>query len=161
MQSESDVVKNQTIAPVSVLLGATCLALLISCSSGHFSAAASVSSPRLSLHSCALPGIKGDVRCGTYEVFEDRSAKSGRTIKLKIVVVKSLGSKPGPDAIFPLHGGHGAPASLSGMMAGGTGPHEEHSEQPGGLTRVALQRGSLVVNSSQGGGSKDTWVLDE
>ncbi|MCB0194336.1 MAG: circularly permuted type 2 ATP-grasp protein [Anaerolineae bacterium] len=32
---------------------------------------------------------------------------------------------------------------------------------PGGLTRVALKRGSLVVNSSQGGGSKDTWVLYE
>jgi uncharacterized circularly permuted ATP-grasp superfamily protein len=32
---------------------------------------------------------------------------------------------------------------------------------PGGLTRVALRRGSLVVNSSQGGGSKDTWVLFE
>ena len=31
---------------------------------------------------------------------------------------------------------------------------------PGGLTRVALQNGSLVVNSSQGGGTKDTWVLD-
>jgi uncharacterized circularly permuted ATP-grasp superfamily protein len=31
--------------------------------------------------------------------------------------------------------------------------------QPGGLTRVALTKGSLVVNSSQGGGSKDTWVL--
>lgn len=31
---------------------------------------------------------------------------------------------------------------------------------PGGLTRVALRRGSLVVNSSQGGGSKDTWVLN-
>jgi uncharacterized circularly permuted ATP-grasp superfamily protein len=30
---------------------------------------------------------------------------------------------------------------------------------PGGLTRVALKEGSLVVNSSQGGGSKDTWVL--
>ena len=30
---------------------------------------------------------------------------------------------------------------------------------PGGLTRVALPRGSLVVNSSQGGGTKDTWVL--
>jgi uncharacterized circularly permuted ATP-grasp superfamily protein len=30
---------------------------------------------------------------------------------------------------------------------------------PGGLTRVALRRGSLVVNSSQGGGGKDTWVL--
>ena len=31
---------------------------------------------------------------------------------------------------------------------------------PGGLTRVALKAGSLVVNSSQGGGTKDTWVLD-
>jgi uncharacterized circularly permuted ATP-grasp superfamily protein len=30
---------------------------------------------------------------------------------------------------------------------------------PGGLTRVALTEGSLVVNSSQGGGSKDTWVM--
>jgi uncharacterized circularly permuted ATP-grasp superfamily protein len=34
------------------------------------------------------------------------------------------------------------------------------SVMPGGLTRVALTRGSLVVNSSQGGGSKDTWVLE-
>ena len=31
---------------------------------------------------------------------------------------------------------------------------------PGGLTRVALREGSLVVNSSQGGGTKDTWVLE-
>ena len=32
---------------------------------------------------------------------------------------------------------------------------------PGGLTRVALKKGSLVVNSSQGGGTKDTWILEE
>ncbi|MDQ3118533.1 MAG: circularly permuted type 2 ATP-grasp protein, partial [Verrucomicrobiota bacterium] len=32
---------------------------------------------------------------------------------------------------------------------------------PGALTRVALTKGSLVVNSSQGGGSKDTWILDD
>ncbi len=42
-------------------------------------------------------------------------------------------------------------------------PFVLHSEDiavlPGGLTRVALKKGSLVVNSSQGGGSKDTWVL--
>ena len=42
-------------------------------------------------------------------------------------------------------------------------PYILHGENitlvPGGLTRVALRRGSLVVNSSQGGGSKDTWVL--
>ncbi len=36
---------------------------------------------------------------------------------------------------------------------------ESFTVVPGGLTRVALRRGSLVVNSSQGGGSKDTWVL--
>jgi uncharacterized circularly permuted ATP-grasp superfamily protein len=32
---------------------------------------------------------------------------------------------------------------------------------PGGLTRVALREGSLVVNSSQGGGTKDTWVVED
>jgi len=32
---------------------------------------------------------------------------------------------------------------------------------PAGLTRVALKDGSLVVNSSQGGGTKDTWVLED
>jgi uncharacterized circularly permuted ATP-grasp superfamily protein len=38
---------------------------------------------------------------------------------------------------------------------------EEIFVLPGGLTRVALVKGSLVVNSSQGGGSKDTWVVNE
>nr|MDA3875201.1 circularly permuted type 2 ATP-grasp protein [Kiritimatiellia bacterium] len=36
---------------------------------------------------------------------------------------------------------------------------KEIKVMPGGLTRVAMKKGSLVVNSSQGGGSKDTWVL--
>ena len=38
---------------------------------------------------------------------------------------------------------------------------EKVTVAPGGLTRVALKKGSLVVNSSQGGGSKDTWVLND
>ncbi len=38
---------------------------------------------------------------------------------------------------------------------------EEIRIVPGGLTRVALKEGSMIVNSSQGGGSKDTWVLDD
>ena len=37
---------------------------------------------------------------------------------------------------------------------------KDHYVTPGGLTRVALRKGSLVVNSSQGGGSKDTWIVD-
>ena len=38
---------------------------------------------------------------------------------------------------------------------------EESYVTRGGLTRVALKKGSLVVNSSQGGGSKDTWVVEQ
>jgi uncharacterized circularly permuted ATP-grasp superfamily protein len=38
---------------------------------------------------------------------------------------------------------------------------EEIRIVPGGLTRVAMKEGSMIVNSSQGGGSKDTWVLDD
>ena len=38
---------------------------------------------------------------------------------------------------------------------------DRHHVTMGGLTRVAMRKGSLVVNSSQGGGSKDTWILDE
>ncbi|MEM8984940.1 MAG: circularly permuted type 2 ATP-grasp protein [Pseudomonadota bacterium] len=38
---------------------------------------------------------------------------------------------------------------------------DEITVTPGGLTRVALRRGSLVVNSSQGGGSKDTWIVED
>jgi uncharacterized circularly permuted ATP-grasp superfamily protein len=37
---------------------------------------------------------------------------------------------------------------------------ESHYVTAGGLTRVALRRGSLIVNSSQGGGSKDTWIVE-
>ena len=37
---------------------------------------------------------------------------------------------------------------------------KRHYVTAGGLTRVALRKGSLVVNSSQGGGSKDTWIVD-
>lgn len=46
------------------------------------------------------------------------------------------------------------------VLCSGTHP-EDVTIVPGGLTRVALRQGSLVVNSSQGGGSKDTWVLEE
>jgi uncharacterized circularly permuted ATP-grasp superfamily protein len=37
---------------------------------------------------------------------------------------------------------------------------KEVTRAAGGLTRVALKEGSLVVNSSQGGGTKDTWMVD-
>ena len=52
--------------------------------------------------------------------------------------------------------------SSDGARAAGTRPPASHNwVLPGGLTRVALRKGSYVVNSSQGGGSKDTWVQVE
>ncbi len=61
-----------------------------------------------------------------------------------------------------------APSFCDGSMQGrhvDLRPYVLYGEKvtivPGGLTRVALRAGSLVVNSSQGGGSKDTWVIDE
>ena len=63
-----------------------------------------------------------------------------------------------------------SPAYLDGAVQGRhvdlrpfalVGPGEEITIVPGGLTRVALKKGSYVVNSSQGGGSKDTWVVED
>jgi uncharacterized circularly permuted ATP-grasp superfamily protein len=58
---------------------------------------------------------------------------------------------------FVRGGLHGCHVDLRPFVLSGA---EEVTIVPGGLTRTALREGSLVVNSSQGGGSKDTWVLD-
>jgi pimeloyl-ACP methyl ester carboxylesterase len=103
------------IQRIAIILGVT----LIS-GAGLTAAVLSTSGSHLSLDACSLPGLTGESRCGTYEVFEDRAANSGRTIKLKIVVLKALGKSPAPDAIFVLHGGPGAAATdLLGLAFGG------------------------------------------
>jgi pimeloyl-ACP methyl ester carboxylesterase len=84
------------------------------------SRATTQSAPGLSLKPCKLPGVDGEARCGTYQVYENRATRSGRTIQLKIVVLKALGKSPAPDAIFALHGGPGAAATgLVGLARDG------------------------------------------
>ncbi|HEY6305320.1 MAG TPA: alpha/beta fold hydrolase [Candidatus Angelobacter sp.] len=68
-------------------------------------------SSRLVLQPCQLEHVGGEARCGTYEVFEDRAAHSGRTIKLHVVVLKALGPAAASDPVFWLHGGPGAAAT--------------------------------------------------
>src|SRR5215467_7362794 len=85
----------------------------------HSTRTISSSAPGLSLQPCALPGVSGPAQCGTYEVFEDRAAKSGRKIKLHLVVLPALGRTPAPDAIFILHGGPGGAATDLAEGAGG------------------------------------------
>src|SRR5947209_4005212 len=56
---------------------------------------------------CDLPGVKGKARCGTFEVWENREAKSGRRIGLKVMVLPATGSPREPDALTFLGGGPG------------------------------------------------------
>ena len=59
------------------------------------------------LKPCQIPGIKGPAKCGQIEVWENREAKSGRRIGLKVVVLPATGSPRASDAITPLGGGPG------------------------------------------------------
>jgi pimeloyl-ACP methyl ester carboxylesterase len=69
----------------------------------------------INIEPCEVPGArpntKEKVRCGTYEVFENRTAMSGRTIKLKIVVFPATGENPAPDPVFYIAGGPGSSAT--------------------------------------------------
>jgi pimeloyl-ACP methyl ester carboxylesterase len=72
---------------------------------------------RVALQPCKLPGLPEEVRCGSYEVYEDREAKSGRKIALNIVVVPALSSKPASDPLFWLEGGPGGAATRTAFAA--------------------------------------------
>jgi pimeloyl-ACP methyl ester carboxylesterase len=63
------------------------------------------------LHPCKIDEGPTEAFCGMYNVFEDRSAKSGRQIALKIVVAPALKRDPQPDPLFILEGGPGAGAA--------------------------------------------------
>jgi pimeloyl-ACP methyl ester carboxylesterase len=76
-------------------------------SAGAGRAAAHPAPPRLTLGACADPALPKDARCGTYEVFENRAARKGRKIPLRVVVLPALGPDRKPDAITVFAGGPG------------------------------------------------------
>lgn len=61
----------------------------------------------LALAPCKLPGVERPARCGTFEVFEDRAAATGRTIPLRVAVLPAAGAERAPDAVFYFNGGPG------------------------------------------------------
>ena len=71
--------------------------------------------PKISLQPCEVPGAQENVKqkalCGTYEVFEDRVAKRGRTIAIKILVFPATGQDKAPDPLFYIPGGPGSSAT--------------------------------------------------
>jgi pimeloyl-ACP methyl ester carboxylesterase len=71
-------------------------------------AAGAAPAPRLELKPCAtLPGLPPEARCGTYEVWENRAARSGRKIPLRVVVIPAQGPDRLPDPFIYFDGGPG------------------------------------------------------
>lgn len=70
---------------------------------------------RLELKPCRLPGIEGEaLKCGTYEVFEDRAAGKGRKIPLRVVVIPARETPVEPDPVVYFEGGPGVSIVQSG-----------------------------------------------
>jgi pimeloyl-ACP methyl ester carboxylesterase len=69
------------------------------------------------LKPCHVPNLEDEVRCGRYEVYEDRATRTGRRISLNIVVVPALNATPAKDPVFWLHGGPGAAATQTASAA--------------------------------------------
>jgi pimeloyl-ACP methyl ester carboxylesterase len=66
---------------------------------------------RIKLDRCDVPNYRGEARCGTYPVWENRATKSGRQIAINVVVLPALGSARQPDPLFYFDGGPGAAAT--------------------------------------------------
>src|SRR5687767_9636004 len=64
---------------------------------------------------CAVPGLPGDMRCGTVEVFENRATRSGRRLVLNVIVARATGTDRAPDPFFLFAGGPGQ--APSGMVS--------------------------------------------
>lgn len=62
------------------------------------------------LEPCKIAGVAGEAKCGVYDVFENRTAKNGRKIGLKILVIPGTGPKPLPDPLVYISGGPGTSA---------------------------------------------------
>src|SRR5262245_32137495 len=73
---------------------------------------------KLALEPCRLPGWNEEVRCGQYEVYENRQTRTGRKISLRIVVAPALSERAAPDPVFYFAGGPGAGAIDNFSLAG-------------------------------------------
>jgi len=88
-------------------LNATGLALAAALALGGCSRGPESSAGAVALQTCRLPGVETAARCGTYEVWEDREARSGRRIRLEIAVIPARVRAREADPIFVLAGGPG------------------------------------------------------
>src|SRR5687768_16144841 len=99
----------------------------------------------VALEPCEVPGAREGVtekaRCGTYEVFENRAAKSGRKLKLKIVVFPATGPDKAADPLFYIPGGPGSSAT------------EDAPYIAAGFAKIRERRDLVFVDQRGTGGS--------
>jgi pimeloyl-ACP methyl ester carboxylesterase len=74
-------------------------------------AAGETAKPVLALSPCSLPGVGGRAECGTLPVYENRAARAGRKVGLKVVVLRATKPPAAPDPVFILVGGPGESAT--------------------------------------------------
>ncbi len=67
----------------------------------------------LELRPCPIPNAGGEMLCGSFDVYENRRTRRGRTIALQVAVLPALGSSPRPDPVFWIAGGPGGSALAS------------------------------------------------
>jgi pimeloyl-ACP methyl ester carboxylesterase len=84
------------------------LLVLVSLTVLHLAAGLGEAAPKLTLAPCTtIPGLPPEARCGTYEVWENRAAKSGRKIPLRVLVIPATGPDRLPDPFTYFEGGPG------------------------------------------------------
>ena len=88
---------------IKPLLHAVLLAAAVAAPASRSAAQAGV--PGLSVEPCTLPGVEGPARCGTLQVWENRTTSSGRRIPIRFVVVPGTGTGPARGALTYLAGG--------------------------------------------------------
>lgn len=96
----------------------------------------------IELSPCRMANGDTSSLCGKYEVFEDRTRKSGRKIALNIVILPALTKTPEADPVFVLAGGPGTPATL---LASGV--------REGLLRQLRQHRAAVFVDQRGTGGS--------
>jgi pimeloyl-ACP methyl ester carboxylesterase len=125
----------------NVTLAILCFSVFPALFSAAGRAADRPAGPRLTLGACTDPNLPKDARCGAYEVFENRAAKKGRKISLRVVVLPALGPERLPDAVVYFSGGPGESSVQDGVfMSRPLAPLRQH-------------RDFLLVDSRGTGGS--------
>src|SRR5258707_2620652 len=84
-----------------------CIAMLSASLAGAQPAASPAAQPRVTLTPCYVSDVKEELRCGVYNVFENRRTRQGRMLPLKIVVIPARRPHPEQGPVFYLAGGPG------------------------------------------------------